>query len=104
MASSQEGSKVNWRGYYTDHEVLPGEEAETLTVDCHHCENRVDALILNRFVTKPNRFFPLPSQDMRIYNFFLRCPNCKGAILVLWSHGTVPYGKGFKTTGKFIFP
>src|SRR6266699_2246700 len=91
---------VNWaEGFSYTKEAPPDERQETLAVDCPHCKSHVEAQIRQRFVTPQSEFIRLPTQHMQVYNFFLSCPKCAGAILVLWSYGKEPGHHG-RATGE----
>ena len=97
---------INWgasfRYAYGD-DCPPSEKEKAVPLDCPYCGTHTNAEIINRFITQQNEFVRLPSHEMRIYNFFLRCTKCNSAILLLWSYGKDYQGLG-STAGRIIFP
>ena len=97
---------INW-GYtfryaYGD-DCPPSKEEKRISLKCPYCGVHTDSEIISRFVTERSDFVRLPTSDMMVHNFFLRCTKCKSAILLLWSYGEESRDQG-QTAGRRIFP
>lgn len=98
---------INWgitfSRVYGDDSSPVGKEKK-LALTCPYCGTHTDAEIVARFTTEGNDFIKLPTYEMKVYNFFLRCTRCEGAILVLWSYAEEMIQSGGTTAGRMIFP
>lgn len=91
-------------GYvYNDKDKPHKENEKTIVIDCPYCGINTNAEIISRSNTKANAFIKLPHHEMSIYNFFLFCTRCNGAILILWSYGE-EHRRGGISAGRIIFP
>jgi hypothetical protein len=97
---------LNWGncfGYAFGEDVPPLGNEKIIPLICPICGTHTDAEIKGRFECKENKYIKLPTSEMQVYNFFLRCTRCSGALLLMWSYGDDHHMRGI-SAGKIVFP
>ncbi len=95
-----------YRRVYSDEEP-PFDGKKPIPLTCPICGAHTDAAVAGKVVTPSGKYVRLPTLEMQVYNFLVRCTRCQSGLLVVWSWGPDQMGHvtgAGNTAGVYVYP
>lgn len=82
----------------------PTDCKKPIPLRCPICGIHTDAKIVASFVTPDSNFVKLPTPEIKVHNYLVRCTRCESGILVMWSYGESEDHRCGLTAGMCVYP